>query len=235
MPPGGRALGGRHGTSQIGVITGAHAAYVHALRGNLDHAEAIRDGYIGRAREIPDTQSLAPALSVAALIERTRGRPDEAVALIAEMGDIAFHAWSPIAEGARRRSAWSGGAFERLAEALEREWPEATRIGNGVAHGRAALAEATAGPTAAVPSTPTPPRAGRRSATSTSTAKAAWPRPLPASVRRTMERGACAPRRCERIFSQLGVCLLMPSARSARITRRLSGRVGWQRSFPMAA
>jgi hypothetical protein len=43
------------------------------------------------------------------------------------------------------------GALERLAAALEREWPEATRIGNGVAHGRAALAEATAGPTAAVP------------------------------------------------------------------------------------
>ncbi len=139
----------RHGTSQIGVITAAHAAYVHALRGNLDHAEAIRDGYIGRAREIPDTQSLAPALSVAALIERTRGRPDEAVALIAEMGDIAFHAWAPIAEVCRTLVLC--GALERLAEALEREWPEATRIGNGVAHGRAALAEATAGPTAAVP------------------------------------------------------------------------------------
>ena len=63
-------------------------AQVLAARGDVDEAVLLAERFLPGAREIADVQSLAPALLIAASVERARGRSDLATALVQEFAAV---------------------------------------------------------------------------------------------------------------------------------------------------
>jgi class 3 adenylate cyclase/tetratricopeptide (TPR) repeat protein len=74
-----------HGRSQISVIAWSYRARVLVLRGATDDAAELLQEFLPRAREIEDPQVLAPALTIAAMIEQASGDSPAAVTLLEEL------------------------------------------------------------------------------------------------------------------------------------------------------
>jgi tetratricopeptide (TPR) repeat protein len=77
---------GPQGAGQPLVIAGTQEARVRVHRGELDRAEQLMDELLPAARESKDVQSYRPALATAALIAVERGRRQEAISLLDELG-----------------------------------------------------------------------------------------------------------------------------------------------------
>ncbi len=91
------------GEGQLAVLVHTQRAYVLSLRDSLGEAAAIMQALLPRAREIGDAQILAPALVVAAVLERSRGGSTAAVELIEELvretEGKPFRAWAAAGAG----------------------------------------------------------------------------------------------------------------------------------------
>jgi GNAT superfamily N-acetyltransferase len=131
-----------YGGSQIGVIAAFYKAQVHAWRDELAEARAIHE-VLPRARSIADPQVLAPALAIAAVIQRALGDPSTAVALVEEFerstrqeaGYRANHLADAVAVCASARALDLGAALLEDVETV------AARHRHGVLAARAVLAE----------------------------------------------------------------------------------------------
>ncbi len=75
------------GEGQIEVLVRTYLAYVLALRGSPDDAEAIMDALLPRARRIADAQIVIPALMVAATLDQLRGAEKIALERVEELLD----------------------------------------------------------------------------------------------------------------------------------------------------
>ncbi|HYZ02212.1 MAG TPA: adenylate/guanylate cyclase domain-containing protein [Candidatus Binatia bacterium] len=77
---------GSRGSGQPLLIAGTTEARVRALRGELDRAAELMDELLPAARESKDVQAYRPALGTASLIALERGRCEEAMSLLNELG-----------------------------------------------------------------------------------------------------------------------------------------------------
>jgi tetratricopeptide (TPR) repeat protein len=75
--------------SQIWCLPTAHMAAVLLQRGRTNDAASIVEELLPRAREIGDVQVVVLALWAKALLEHTQGRPDSAVPMLNEAGQVA--------------------------------------------------------------------------------------------------------------------------------------------------
>lgn len=76
------------GGGLIGVGVSSCIAQVSLFRGHLAEARSLEEGFLPRARHALDAQTLAPALAIAALIERATDQLPEAVRLSEEYGEV---------------------------------------------------------------------------------------------------------------------------------------------------
>ena len=76
-----------YGGSQVGVMALSYKAHVLVRRGQTVEAGSLANEFLPRARAIEDPQVLAPALVIAALIEKARAEPAGAVSLIEEFDE----------------------------------------------------------------------------------------------------------------------------------------------------
>jgi DNA-binding SARP family transcriptional activator len=135
-----RKLGGTYpGAMALGA-----RAYVCLLRGQLDEASSLSAELLPRARPIEDQQVLAPALVVAAMIERERANGDAVAELVEEFADIvppaSLEGGVPLPEVVRLCAAVGAvGVAERL---IDGRSEALTPHRNGLLTARATVAHA---------------------------------------------------------------------------------------------
>jgi class 3 adenylate cyclase/tetratricopeptide (TPR) repeat protein len=121
-----------------------YKSHVHACRGQLADAAALRDVFLPRARESSDPQVLIPALATSAVIDLSRGAPSAAVSLLAELEvatrDRPLRRAQHLPDALRVCAA--AGATNLGDRLLERLDVSAVRQVNAVHAARAVLAEA---------------------------------------------------------------------------------------------
>lgn len=132
-----------YGGSQVGVMALSYKAHVLVRRGQTGEAESLASEFLPRARAIEDPQVLAPALVIAALIEKARAEPAAAATLIEEFdestrGDARFR--NIHLPDALRVSTYAG-ALDDAERLLDSVRGTAARDRHCVLTGRAVLAE----------------------------------------------------------------------------------------------
>jgi class 3 adenylate cyclase/tetratricopeptide (TPR) repeat protein len=132
------------GKGQAGAIALSQKANVLVHRGNLDLAIAFGEELLGRARAIEDRQVLAPALTVSALLEQSRGDLPAALSLIAEFEKLTSGTPSYRAHYLldALRVCLAAGAMERAESLLVEAGGAAARHRHAVLTAHAVLAEA---------------------------------------------------------------------------------------------
>jgi tetratricopeptide (TPR) repeat protein len=132
-----------HGGSYFGVVALSYKARVLVTRGEVKEAASLKDEFLSRARDIRDPQILAPALVIAALIDRARGDHLSARRLIEEFEDVTrgqpVFRWESLPDALR---ALDGTGQTGLAEKLlEGTGESIARHRYGVLTAKALLAE----------------------------------------------------------------------------------------------
>jgi DNA-binding SARP family transcriptional activator len=134
----------RLGGSYPGAMALSAKARVCLLRGQLDEASSLSAESLPRARTIEDPQVLAPALVVAAMIDRERGNGDAVLELVEEFAGIVppatLEGGVPLPEMVRLCAAV--GALDAAERLLDGRSEALTRHRNGLLSAGATVARA---------------------------------------------------------------------------------------------
>jgi tetratricopeptide (TPR) repeat protein len=128
------------GAVNPGMLVAPQKARVLALRGDVVGAREVLRGVVDSVRGSRQPQDIGPAYSCAAFIEHLDSNPDNARALIADLGPAAISLFTPIAENCRILLA--DGFVDDACRIIESAPPKvAPRVDHALSSARANVAE----------------------------------------------------------------------------------------------